>query len=276
MGANGLIMTNTLRPTLSERTETERLASRRDYLERLTNAQSIEELWQLHCAKMADYGFDRLIYGFTRYRTATSLGDPEDFVVLSNHTAEYIENFIGKGLYFHAPMVRWALEHEGASSWSLIADMQASGTLTASERSVIEFNHKHGVTAGYSISFKSISPRTKGAIALTAHPGMSQDDVDAVWAKAGRDIVVMNNVAHLKILTLPYSGPTRGLTKRQREALQWVGDGKTTADIALLMGLTPATVEKHLRLAREALNVETTAQAVLKAAFQNQMFVFEN
>jgi LuxR family transcriptional regulator len=44
-------------------------------------------------------------------------------------------------------------------------------------------------------------------------------------------------------------------------------------DIATIMGLTPATVEKHLRLAREALNVDTTAQAVLKAALQNQMFI---
>ena len=42
-----------------------------------------------------------------------------------------------------------------------------------------------------------------------------------------------------------------------------------------LMGLTPATVEKHLRLAREALDVETTAQAVLKAAFYNQMFTVD-
>ena len=44
---------------------------------------------------------------------------------------------------------------------------------------------------------------------------------------------------------------------------------------AVLMGLTPATIEKHLRLAREALSVETTAQAVLKASFQNQMFVLD-
>ncbi|WP_169052633.1 autoinducer binding domain-containing protein [Pseudooceanicola onchidii] len=256
--------------------ESQRLVARRDYLERLTNAQTIEELWQLHCAKMADFGFDRLIYGFTRYRTATSLGDPEDFVILTNHSTEYTDSFLGKGLYFHAPMVRWALEHEGASSWSIVEDMVNSGALTDSERSVIEFNRKLGVTAGFSISFKSISPRTKGAIALTARPGVSQAEVDTMWETYGRDIVVMNNVAHLKILTLPYAGPTRGLTKRQREALQWVGDGKTTADIALLMGLTSATVEKHLRLAREALNVETTAQAVLKAAFLNQMFVLEN
>ncbi|NIZ09895.1 LuxR family transcriptional regulator [Pseudooceanicola sp. HF7] len=248
---------------------------RREYLEKLTNAQSIEELWTIHCAKMADYGFDRLLYGFTRYRTATSLGDPEDFVILTNHQQEYRDAFLGKGLYFHAPMVKWALENEGACSWRILAEMTASGAITESERRVIDFNRSMNVTAGYSISFKSISPRTKGAIALTARPGLSQDSVDAMWAENGRDIVIMNNVAHLKILTLPYSGPTRELTRRQREALHWVGDGKTTQDIALLMGLTAATVEKHLRLARETLNVETTAQAVLKAAFLNQMYVLD-
>ena len=104
---------------------------------------------------------------------------------------------------------------------------------------------------------------------------MTQDAIDAVWAEHGPDIHLMNNIAHLKILTLPYTGPNRSLTKRQREALEWVGDGKTMQDIAVLMGLTPATVEKHLRLARENLSVETTAQAVLKASFSNQMFVLE-
>jgi len=57
--------------------------------------------------------------------------------------------------------------------------------------------------------------------------------------------------------------------------LQWVADGKTVRDIACIMGLTRATVEKHLRLAREALDAETTAQAVMKAALQNRFFVFE-
>ncbi|MBT9383249.1 LuxR family transcriptional regulator [Pseudooceanicola sp. CBS1P-1] len=248
---------------------------RREVLEQLTNAQTIEDLWACHCEAMAGFGFDRLLYGFTRYRTATSLGDPQDFVILTNHTAAYRDTFLGKGLYFHAPMVRWALQNEGVSSWNIIGQMLATGTLTESERKVIEFNRSMEVTAGYSISFKSPSPRTKGAIALTAAPGLTQEAIDAMWAEHGRDITLMNNITHLKIQTLPYPGLTRGLTRRQREALQWVGDGKTVQDIAVLMGLTTATVEKHLRLARGTLNVETTAQAVLKAAFLNQMFIVD-
>ncbi|MDU8912088.1 LuxR family transcriptional regulator [Aestuariicoccus sp. MJ-SS9] len=247
----------------------------RTYLIKLTNADTIECLWRNHCRRMADYGFDRLLYGFTRFRTSTSLGDPNDFILLSNHDPTYVYGFMDEGLYHHGPMVHWALNNEGSCSWSVLARMVSEGTLTPDEQRVLEFNIQHGVTAGYTVSFKSVSSRAKGAISLAARRGMSQDEADAVWAEHGEAIVLMNNLVHLKILTLPYMPANRSLTKRQREALQWVGDGKTTQDIAQIMGLTPATVEKHLRLAREALNVDTTAQAVLKAAFQNQMFIVE-
>jgi LuxR family transcriptional regulator len=249
--------------------------SLRRYLADVADSKSIEALWDAHVAKMGDYGFDRLLYGFTRYRTATSLGDPSDFIILTNHSRAYTDVFLDEGHYFHAPMVHWVLANEGAKSWNLLSDMDRTKTLSPAERRVLEFNRDMGVVAGYSISFKSVSARSKGAIALTARVGMDQADIDAVWDEHGADITLMNNIVHLKILTLPYTAPNRALTARQREALEWVGDGKTTQDIAMLMGLTAATVEKHLRLAREALSVETTAQAVMKAAFTNQMFVLD-
>ncbi|EEX10775.1 autoinducer-binding transcriptional regulator, LuxR family [Ruegeria lacuscaerulensis ITI-1157] len=244
------------------------------YLNFLSYVKTLEELWASHTEQMMQFGFDRLLYGHTQYRTQTSLGDPEDFVILTNHCQEYMDGFLRDGLYFHAPMLKWALNHEGAASWNMIRDMMSSGAMTDQERKVYDFNRSNGISVGYTISFTSVSVRSKGAISL-ASLTRSQEELDQIWAKHGDDILLMNNVAHLKILTLPYHPPNRALTKRQREALEWVGDGKTTQDIALLMGLTTATVEKHLRLAREALSVETTAQAVLKASLQNQMFVME-
>lgn len=247
----------------------------REYLHFVSNTQSLEELWPAHTAQMDQFGFDRLIYGFTRFRTETSLGDPDDFTILTNHNSEYVDGFLHSGMYSHAPMLQWALEHEGAGSWRQIYEKFDLGALTPQQIKVVQFNLTMKVTAGYTVSFKSVSPRSKGAISLAARAGMSQEEIDDVWAEHGKDIHLMNNIAHLKILTLPYSPPNRSLTKRQREALEWVGDGKTTQDIAILMGLTAATVEKHLRLARDSLSVETTAQAVMKAALHNQMFVME-
>ena len=242
------------------------------YLNAVTEAETVEAVWELHVAAMAEFDFDRMIYGFTRFRTAGSFGDAEDMLILSNHDTHYVERFISEKMYFHAPMVRWAAANTGSCSWRWIADHMAQ--MNDRERRVVQFNRQSGVVAGYSISFRQTSVRSKGAIALTARRGMSQKEVDALWARKGEEIEVMNRVAHLKITNLPHSGKRR-LTQRQRQALEWVGDGKTMQDIACIMGLTTATVEKHLRLAREALNVETTAQAVLKASIQNQIFLVE-
>lgn len=246
-----------------------------DYLHFVAGAKSLEELWHTHVLKMADFGFDRLIYGYTRFKTETSLGDPDDFVILTNHNSEYLKGFLDQGLYRHAPMLRWALENEGAGSWQMIQEMHDGDALGPEAKRVIDFNQRNQMSAGYTVSFFSASKRFKGAISLGGKVGSTQKELDTLWKEHGEDIILMNNVVHLKILTLPYDPPNRSLTARQREALQWVGDGKTTQDIALLMGLTSATVEKHLRLARVSLSVETTAQAVLKAALQNQMYVVE-
>lgn len=245
----------------------------REYLLALTNTDDVETLWDMHCKRMAIYGFDRLLYGFTRYRRDNHLGDPNDFVVFTNHEEPYRKGFVEEGLYRHAPMVQWALNNDGWCSWRDRHEGLNGPKSTAKLEEVMAFNARHDVTAGYTISFQSVSRRSKGAISMAARAGLSQDATDRVWEKHGKEILLQNNLVHLKILTLPVSLPNRHLTPRQREALEWVGDGKTMQDIAQIMGLTQATIEKHLRLARESLDVETTAQAVAKAAFQNQMYI---
>ena len=241
---------------------------------KLLSARSVETAWAILTAKMEDFGFDRVLYGMTRFRTKASLGDPQDMLILSNHPDEYVQAFVNRRMFASAPMAMWAMENDGAMSWSLVADMEDS--LTAQQRQVLELNKDFSVLAGYTISFPDPSPRQKAAIGLTAKLGMSQCDVEQLWARHGASIEIIVQVAHLKIASLPVPEAQRRLSNRQREALEWVSEGKTTQDVATIMGLTAATVEKHLRKAREALQVETTAQAVMKASLQRQIFVFES
>ncbi len=235
----------------------------------------MQDVWEYHKDVMASYGFNRVLYGFTRFRTERSLGDPQDMLILTNHDRSYIRPFLDDGLYMHAPMTVWALNHVGASSWRNTEAHAQNHLLSEPARRIWDFNKKQGFGAGYTVSFLTNSVRAKGAISLTSIPALSFDEADAIWEEHGREIEAMSNVLHLRLISMPNPGARRPLTPRQREALEWVGDGKTTADIATIMELTPATVEKHLRLAREALDVSTTAQAVLKASFLNQIFVLE-
>lgn len=246
-----------------------------DYLEQILDIDTVEDVWSLHTEKMQNYGFDRLLYAYTRFNVSVAMADPVDSLILSSHDPAYADGFVKEGHYMNGPMLRWSLENDGACSWSWLQEMAREDSLTEGELKTLEYNRKMGVIAGYSIGFKSDSARARGGIGLTAEPGVSQETVDEIWARDGHEILMMNNVMHLKITSLPYTSARQNLTRRQREVLEWVGDGKTMQDIATIMGLTSATVEKHLRLARKALDVDTTTQAVLKASFQNQIFVLD-
>lgn len=246
-----------------------------DDINTLASADSTEALWYRHCRIMERYGLTRLLYGFTHYRAGKSFGDPQDFLILSNMDSDYLDWFVGDEAFKHAPMVGWAMTHNGAMSWKQISEAYDTGSLSEQERQIIERNRSAGLDAGYTISFDTATPRAKGAIALAAAPCVTQSALDAIWEAHGAEINALNNMAHYKLMSLPHTSAARNLTDRQKEVLHWVGDGKTVADTALVMGLTAATVEKHLRLARAALGVETTAQAVLKAALQKQIFVLE-
>lgn len=157
-----------------------------DHLEQLLVAEDIATIWSMHCTQMARFGFDRLIYGFTRFSATQSFGSLDDTLILSNHDPAYLNAFLGAGLFSDAPMVKWAIDSVGACSWRMVAEKMAAGELTEGERKVIELNRRFQVLAGYSIGFPDTSARAKGAIGLCAKPGLTQADVDAIWQEHGR------------------------------------------------------------------------------------------
>ena len=53
-----------------------------------------------------------------------------------------------------------------------------------------------------------------------------------------------------------------GLTARETEVLQWVAQGKTNGEIAIILGTKPATIKKHLERIYSKLGVETRTAAV--------------
>ncbi len=57
------------------------------------------------------------------------------------------------------------------------------------------------------------------------------------------------------------------LNDREIEILTWVARGKTSAEIAKILGLAKRTVDFHLDNAREKLGARTRTEAVVKAAF---------
>lgn len=242
-------------------------------LARIAAASNVEDVWSLLTGQLAGFGFSRVNYGFTRFRQHDSIGAPEDAIYLSSADPAYIQQYFRTGFYARTPLYRWSMKNTGACTWAWVDEAYQAGKLTEDEMAAVRQNRAMGVVAGISISFPETSPRSKGAIGLIADPGLGHPEVDAVWNAEGTGILALCNMAHLKITSLPFRTERRALTDRQREVLEWVADGKTTQDVAVIMNVSVPMVEKHLRLAREALDVETTAHAIAKAMLQNQIFI---
>ncbi len=52
------------------------------------------------------------------------------------------------------------------------------------------------------------------------------------------------------------------LTRRQREIMEWIAEGKTSAETAIILDISPRTVEKHLEAVFQRLGVENRISAV--------------
>jgi transcriptional regulator EpsA len=79
------------------------------------------------------------------------------------------------------------------------------------------------------------------------------------WVRSEvRDIEIGNGVAGTGV-------GVRVLTTREREILRWVYLGKSNAEVAAILGISPLTVKNHVQKILRKLNVVNRAQAVGRA-----------
>ncbi|RRH92461.1 LuxR family transcriptional regulator [Variovorax beijingensis] len=62
-----------------------------------------------------------------------------------------------------------------------------------------------------------------------------------------------------------HDAPLPGLTPREGDVMHWLSRGKTDAEIAALLEISPRTVHKHLEHVYVKLGVETRTAAVVRA-----------
>ncbi len=242
---------------------------------RILKGTSYSEVWSLLLEGLGFFGIAAVRYGLTRSRYGMSLGDLHDILFLSTLGSQDFTDYIETGLYRRSPHYRWMAENNGAVSWGWFLEEAQAGRLPESEQRFLEELGAAGQPAGYLLSFPSDTTRLKRGLGMMGQRDWSQAQMDALWADHGAEIEAMCIAAHLNIARMPLPSKRNPLRPCQREMLEWIADGKSMQDVAVLTELSVATVEKYLRGARDALDVETTAQAVARAALLGQLFVVD-
>jgi DNA-binding CsgD family transcriptional regulator len=237
----------------------------------ILEANDIETVWALITSHMRGLGFAGVIYGYSPDSRGIALGDVEDMLLLATLERGFLTELVGKRHYTNSVTFSWALANTGIASFTMTPE-EAGLKDFAYRPESLAFFARHGIDTGFSIGFAPLRARGRGVMSVIGAPGSTQQEIDAMLDARRGEIFVVASVAHRAMVSMPYS-TARKLTPRQREVLEWLAQGKSVANVAVIMNIAMPTVEKHLRLAREALGVETTAHALMKAAFLNQMFM---
>ena len=89
----------------------------------------------------------------------------------------------------------------------------------------------------------------------------SEIDIRQLPYADGRVLVVRERVTHVPASALE----PLGLTRRQAEVLAWLAQGKTNADIAGILAISPSTVARHVEAIFATLGVRTRTAAAAAA-----------
>lgn len=243
-----------------------------DHLEPYLMTQDASALWDRLHLDLENAGFLRIFYAASRRRQANTQQSQHDTIVKSSYGDEFDEFFVNGAAFESDVNTEWALNSQGAVSWDLTRRLKSEGKLSPRQVAIHERCLDLGLVNGYTISLRNYGSGLITGFGLSADDISQQEQVDRIWVENRKLLFCVLSAFDLSTRLLPQVPDGEELTKRQREVLAWVGDGKTIDDISEIMGLHRSTIVKHMREARERLRVANTLQAVMRATLQGQIY----
>lgn len=244
-----------------------------DEIEEVLSARTAAEVWTAFATRLAGLGFPSVMYFALRFLETSSDQLVNDRILLSTFPERLRNEILHNGQLECLPLYRKLSCEQGWLSWDWMRSERQQGRTTVAENEVMDLFARFGHAGGYGMSMLDTVPRVRAGIVFCPETGRRQDKIDELWQRHSRKIIALTGLMHLRISSLPYAQPDDVLTARQREVLEAISVGQTMNEIAGRLEVTPATIEKHLRLARRALGARTTAQAIILASMRRHIFV---
>lgn len=231
-------------------------------IEESTAARSMEEIHDL-CSAICDlYGFDHFFYAASFPR---SLVKPLNLVI-SGFPDGWRDHYQSRGYLRYDPAVRHCARSARPAVW---ADLLGSDAVERRGRQVMREAADHGLVSGLSVPIRD-PHGVLGLLSLSTERSM---------AVARRDIqhsqpflMLLSVHVHEAACRLVNWGGNAArsprLTAREQECLLWSAEGKTSWEIAQILGISERTVVFHLQNVMQKLDVSSRQQAVARAISQ--------
>jgi DNA-binding CsgD family transcriptional regulator len=202
--------------------------------------------------------------GFDHYALALEARTGEDIeppgVLLHDYPEEWARVYVTFGLAGRDPVRRACDKSFVGFAWESIGKLVP---LTRGDRQMLAVGRECGIADGYTVP-RHLPGLARGSCTFVVQPDNQLPEKMLCIAEAV-GALALACALRLSGMVRSASGPR--LSDRQRECLLWVARGKTAAETAIILGISPETVVQHLKMARERYDVHCSQSLVLSALF---------
>jgi len=194
---------------------------------------------------------------FSLARFFAADGTPATLVLQGRFEPEWSEHYVRQNYAASSLIARELLRRDGSYSWS---DVLARTDDPVQDR-IFNEAREHGLRDGMFTPIRW-ADGSYAAVVTAGRDAQLDDPIHRTITE-----VLSTYYAH-ECRRLGVSLPSAGalLSSRQRDCLAWVRHGKSSTDIAELIGISSQTVEEHVAQACRKLGVRTRVQAAVEAS----------
>ncbi len=237
--------------------------------EAILKAASVEELYHAVEDETAQMGFSAFHYGAhaplkTDGRKARFLFDGIDepsLHMLTNYSDAWAERYRSQRYLEVDPLV----QHCSRSTLPILWHERRQPDTTR-VATLFDEARQHGLATGVAFSIHGKN-REHSVFSLAIPNTRQQDRRDLVYQVGAAYLLLVHMHEAVRRLAFPKEAALGGvrLTRRERETLLWVSSGKTSWEIAQILGISENTVIFHINNAKRKLDANSRAQAAAKA-----------
>lgn len=181
-----------------------------------------------------------------------------------NAPRPWFEAYVSQDFAGLDPWIRHAQAHSNPWMWAAAGQQAPAPFWQEALRHGMNYGCTLPVRTGHGIIGAMTLARAQGAVSLGEFEEKSGELLS--FCQSLHDILLKRRLPQL------FHRPDSQLSERERTILQWTADGKTSSEIALILGLTKRTINFHVAKATLKLNSTNKTQAALKAAVLGMLF----
>lgn len=226
------------------------------YTQKLRTLESSAQLTQLLDALS-------ISAGFTQYRMALRLptqhlGKP-DLLIYSNCDPDWIDRYKEEKMASQDPILYLAMQQNAPIVWSKLSDFSI---LPHDAEFIMTEAKKYGLCNG--ISFPLRGPHGEFGVFSFITDDPNQDNIERHSAHLS---LIVNHVLDtaLRISYRKIRKQFVPLSNRELECLFWAAEGKTSAEIAIILNFAECTANFHLKSAIGKLGASNRTHAIIIA-----------